>query len=52
MIVELRNFHVIIKDLDFYVENVSSLHTIFFEDTRTKQWEVLLAELKNDSASC
>jgi endonuclease/exonuclease/phosphatase family metal-dependent hydrolase len=49
MIVELRNFHVIIMDLELFDKYVFNLHTIFFEEKRTKQWEVLLAEVKGDS---
>ncbi len=46
MIVELRNFHVIIKDHDMFIEHVFNFHTIFFDAMGTKQWEVFLAEVR------
>ncbi len=46
MIVELINFHVIIKDHDMFDENLFNLHTIFYDDLGTEFWEVLLAEVR------
>lgn len=41
---QLINFHVIIKDLDLFDDNVFNFHSIFFEETSTRQWEVFVAE--------
>lgn len=50
MKVELRNFHVVIKDHDLFEDNLFNFHTIFFDSKKTDEWEVLLAEVgKNDS---
>ncbi len=50
MVVELRNFHVIILDHDIFDGHVFNFHTIFFDGTNaTKYWEIFLAEAKNDS---
>jgi hypothetical protein len=44
VIVELRNFHVIIRDHDLFEENVFNFHTIFFDGKATTLWEIFLAE--------
>jgi hypothetical protein len=46
MKVELRNFHVIIKDHDLFEENLLNFHTIFFDSKIKKQWEIFLAEVQ------